>query len=959
MKAADLLTHQPAAVQHPLLQGRQQVSALWFPTSWFEEHERARRLLATWRHGASALRFAQGDLLQFRTPFEQDCETLGAWVLTKQGRGLCSAPLSDTELAGLPPADIHVVHGAQCLSLNLEDGQPLDPAQWLAVSAIALHETFDCRVALPESVTVAPMESRSVREVLDGKLPPASAEQLAFMRAMEQRRQAFASDRPKLTGSSSTPSYRSPIESWKAALIGITCLLALVVFINLLTGSGGAFPVWLLIALAMSFVVRRISRSSANWSSAGQQQAGSSGRAGHWTAGNALPPRKGRRNRRQAWRDWLARLAVTSQVSRLLGQRQAAYVRKMLELFESGKLDEALRHAIPLGGDGESLGQAFGTPTARNDLRMNRGPSHRTSIHLGSDLDSYLRKLYRQSFEKLDREGRIDEAVFVLADLLEAKREALDYLEKHERYKQGAELSLGWDQPAEVIVRLYSLAGDWRKAVAVARRDAAFSAAVLQLEKKWPDVAQRLREEWARALALQGDWLGAVEAIWPIASKRAMAVQWLESAQAAGGQLGARALVKRAVLLPDTLTAYDARLRELRDDHDLHSERLAMSQALFALKQTDARITKLGRVIAPAVLADHGAGRGSLSRNDLQRLISIANDPWLTADLMNASLPAADTAALAVSARTVQGRLPDAGSISLLDAAPLDDKLFLVAFGEAGAAIVNRHGKIVSRFAIPAEQIVIAHSRQVALAIARRDRVCRVSRLDIANRRVVDLGMAELGHIGTEFDGIAWTVADGSRLRVLDTQHSLHDVLWQVTYLPGEVCDLSVNSRVEQVKLKSGSAQHSLWRYALPQRRLLARDEVVSAAVSDGSVQLLGPNGGVIDVWLNVAASGETLMFRLHGRTQSVVWNHTHAEGDPIRAQVAGPWLLVGLGDESTIHWCLISLSTARVCAEIDWPADTTPKARLSADDVILFDTRGRLWALDTTTCIETSIGIH
>src|SRR6185436_4281395 len=63
----------------------------------------------------------------------------------------------------------------------------------------------------------------------------------------------------------------------------------------------------------------------------------------------------------------------------------------------------------------------------------------------------------------------------------------------------------------------------WRLTVAVARRDNAFANAIGQLEKRWPDAARKLREEWGNALVQQGEWIGAVEAVWPVESLRAKA----------------------------------------------------------------------------------------------------------------------------------------------------------------------------------------------------------------------------------------------------------------------------------------------------------------------------------------------------------------------------------------------------------------------------------------------------
>ncbi|MGE8357829.1 MAG: hypothetical protein ACN6N0_15685, partial [Microvirgula sp.] len=183
----------------------------------------------------------------------------------------------------------------------------------------------------------------------------------------------------------------------------------------------------------------------------------------------------------------------------------------------NGRLDEALRHAIPLGGDDGAHSPSLSTPHARKDLSLGSpGTSGRASLNLDPPLRQYLMDLYRRSFGKLDREGRIDEAVFVLAELLQSHAEALDYLEKQQRFTQAAALALYWDMAADTIVRLHCLAGDWKHAVAVARRDNAFSTAILQLEDKWPDAARRLREEWATTLAAQGAWLEAVDAAWPL-----------------------------------------------------------------------------------------------------------------------------------------------------------------------------------------------------------------------------------------------------------------------------------------------------------------------------------------------------------------------------------------------------------------------------------------------------------
>jgi hypothetical protein len=488
--------------------------------------------------------------------------------------------------------------------------------------------------------------------------------------------------------------------------------------------------------------------------------------------------------------------------------------------------------------------------------------------------------------------------------------------------------------------------------VAVARRDKAFANAVLQLEKRWPNAAARLRQEWAQTMVTGGDWLGAVDAIWPLATERPRAAQWLLTAESAGGQLGARALVKRVVLLPHTWVDCVGRLQTLRDDPQCHDERHAVAQALLALKERPARVLQLARILLPAVLADQTQGNARLGKGDLQRLVALAADPWLRADLPPGPLPATPVQGLGLAKTALRGQCPDAGSLAILDAVALDDGRHLVALGEAGAAIVDRHGRIAARFAVPAERIVIAHNQQMALVLARRDRVSRVSRLDLAKRTVQDLGMAELTHVATEFDGIAWTVASGSRLRVLDTQHALQEVLWQVADLPGQVRALSVNANVEQVVLEDEQGNMETWRYALPMRRLLARGESMPQRPPHTAMRLLNPNGGVIDITLAPDEQGRScIAYRLHTRTFPLepVPAHADVTGD-VHAVVDASWMLLCVSGHKRSQLYVVSLGDGQVRAKLGWPAQAQPQIRLCAGHCMVFDAQGRLWSMDTAS---------
>ncbi|MEY4561165.1 MAG: hypothetical protein RLZZ618_442 [Pseudomonadota bacterium] len=950
-------------LQRPLLKGRQKVAALWFPNDWFDEAECARRVLAHWRTGGTVLRFAQGVLLRYVAPEDQLCEALGGWPLACVGHALCTAPLSGAEAAAMPAADVWLVLGAQVTALNFADATSLDPSAWLAVDGLVLHDTFDCRLTLAPATELAPMVSRDLREVLEGRVPAASKEQQEFVRELKNRRES-SEPRPSVAGVARRGSTHSAIP-WLKGLAVFAAIAALMAMASQADASLGTL--WMLGLIAACLLLLKMWGGSWATSAVAAKPVApsppplpSSAPPAPARPGPALPERRQAKAKPQAWRRWLARLAITSQVSRLLGRRQAAYVRKMMALFESGQLDEALRHAIPLGGDLNALGQAFGVPNARDDLSLSHQPGASLGIQLGEDLDAHLRRLYRSTFEKLDREGRVDEACFVLAELLKSHMEALDYLEKKQRYRQAAELALAWDSAPDVIVRLHCLAGNWQHAVAVARRDNAFANAVLQLEKRWPDAAARLREEWARSLAVRGDWLGAVEVIWPLVPLRALAVDWLVNAESAGGRLGARALVKRAVLLPETWVDCADRLEALRDDPQCVGERAAVAEALLALKDRSPRAQQFARIVLPGVLADQRGPDARLTRTDLQSLVALAASPLLRSDLPATALPARSSQELRQNRRPLTVQVPEAGGLALLDAVALDDGRHLIALGEPGAAIVDARGKIVARFVVPTEHIVIAKGRQVALAVAQRDRVSRVSRLDLVQRRSTDLGLAELAHVNSEFDGIAWTVGQGTRLRVLDTQSSLQDVLWQVADLPGQVRGLSVNDSVEQIVIEGDGGALELWRYALPLRRLMARGEALPDPLAHDCLRLLNPSGGVIDIASQRDdQGGMSVSCRLQTRTFLVASGLMVDEPSvTMTAEVRDGWLFVSLRGKERTRFLIVSLGDGQMHASFDWPTASQPRMRIACGHCTVFDTQGRLWSLDTMTSVMREFSI-
>jgi hypothetical protein len=963
-------------VRIPLWRGVQPIAALWFTAERHTPDVRAQRMLAHWRTGSKALRYADGDLLLFPEPQLDDCDAQPGLALcldrTVFAQGvLSSAPLRRQDLQALStdhfgaddfgdagvdhgslesggvvssvfvpqPGDFLLVQGARLHRLRQADGAALDLSLWVEVDAYALHETFDCSTAVP-TPDVTRLAGRGVRDLLGEKIPPPSAEREAFLEQLaEQQTRGQRSAKIGVGGGRAEGREQAHGSGGRGA-----------------GGHGHLRAIgqdWL-----GRFAALLLGRSGAAAGGSGTAS-GSGGRASN---GTSLPQRQGP-IAPSRWREALTRLAIASRMSKLIGWRQGAYLRKMLQMFDDGDLHEALRHALPIDAIGPSRGQAFSAPGRRNELRLSGASDISTNIGLPDALRDHLRTLYRQSFERLDRAGKIDEALFVLAELLNAKQEALDYLERHGRHAQAAELALAWDMPASTIVRLLLLAGDFERAVQVARRDGDFAAAVAALENTKPELAIKLRLAWGEALAERGQWLTAMETVWSIPQARNLAIHWLQSAEHAGETLSARALVRRAEHLPDTLERYGERLQALADPQSHSDARLAMAEALLDVSAHNAATRAIVSAITPAVLADRAAGRHDLSKAKLRKLLHLSNDPWLNADAPEVAVPPiAVKPSFWISNSSLQWAPPAVGLQQVHDVAALDDHRYLLALGEAGAMVIDRRGKSLQRYAVPAYTIAIGESRNIALAVAPREALSRVTRLDLVHHSATDLGAIPISSCAQAFDGIGWSIVSRDRILVIDAAKSLQDVLWHVGDLPGPIVSSRYLQNQELYLIRSGRGFEA-WTYQLPGRRLLSRESVAldEDAAEQGMLALLFPHGQVLQ--LRVAQSRRDaieIAYRWNQHTRNVRLSTPADETAPqIICHALNQGFLLGAVGVRAAHYGIYRNWDGQCLAEFDWPAHAGMRLRETSDGMLLFDREGRILALDSDGTVRDSISVR
>ncbi|MFL1501018.1 bpX6 domain-containing protein [Pseudomonas sp. O64] len=956
-------------IRRPLLTGHQQIDGLWFAGERFDEGERRRLILDYWQTGARAYRFADGDLLQFHTPCPVHCESLHGWPLIRQGRGLSSAALHPDELQGLAAADLWLVRGSQVDGLQLRDAHVLTPGLWLDISTYTLLDTFDCHT--PLTATVPDAVVTDLREILGGPLEPVSPEREAVMQALLERQRHTPSTGAGASSSSAqnnaTPAREvsSPVLKIVIGLVLVGGLIrlfghsapaaALAAHTQSFSGMLLSAMIWMVVITALLYGLNRFLHRGASAPAKAAPRPVAPASASPGIAARATP----RRHKPAAWRRLLTRLTQHSQLSKLYGKRQAAYMQRMLEMFEEGNFEEALRHAIPLNSGASSGEQSFGTPQRREDLNLSQQDGPARSMLFEEDLAEHLRQVYRQTFERLDRAGRIEEAVFVLAELLKERQQALDYLEKHARYQQAADLALAWDMPPAVIVRLLCLAEQWQRAVLVARRDNAFADAVVMLQAKSPQIADRLRLEWAESLIAKGLWLQAVDVIWSLPAERPRAAQWLLNAEAAGGRLAIGALVKRAILLPETLHAYGPWVEQLRDDPERAGERAALAQALLLHKSNTTALAWLAGATVHAILADQFSAQGQLTHNQLQALVKMSQDKLLQADLPGHALKRAAVVSLDRLADTREWSAPAAGNRPLFDAVPLDDERYLVALGEAGVMVLDATGATLFHFAVPAQKIVIAHSRQVALVLIRRGSVWRISKLDLVNRVAKDLGVLAMDVFANEFDGCNWTIGKGQQLRVVDVDRAL-ETLWHVSDLPESVRAINVDEYNEYLWLSAPGGCLMLWHYRLPERRLVSRESAfdivqtdfqVPSATAESAQYRIKHDDGIPTLVLK--QHGVRKRYRLPGNLPDEEWDES------VSPFLFEDWLLISYRvEEQDTCWHVIHRASDRLCVTLHWPQSPAQLRRLGAD-LLLFDEQGRLSHINIDNASQRNISLH
>lgn len=885
-----------AQLRQPVHRGSVLASGLAFSLALLGEREVRRRVLAlSARAPLESVVRAEGALIAlWKRPQRVICERSEGAPLVRQGEILSMAPLASDELAALPAQQALIVlverGAARCFALDELPREDL--TTWLDVSRFQVRadlRSLGDEPAAPRPVLIeVQLEARSALGVA-----PLAAESEELLRSLRDGRDGApagsAGSAPGSTGAGSPsgslgmPALSGGRASWWARLRHRfwSALAA-----RAGESSAGAF------ASSSSSSSTSSSSSSLNSSSTSGVPGASAASGSSARALAPLPPRKSWLGRAAAaLGDLAARAVMRTQLRELLGRRYARYLQKIFEMFDGNQLDDALRHAIPLGGAG-GAGDAlhrlpWRPPSPREDLSVTT--DHRpggSAIGFAPSLYDALKERYRRAFERLRDRGDIEKAAFVLAELLHADEEAVSFLEKHGKLRLAAELAEARQLPPGLVVRQWFLAREAGRAVRLARRHGAFADAVARLEQTHPDAARALRMMWADSLAEAGAYPAAVDVVWPVEQARPLALGWLDRAIAVGGASGARMLVRKAKVAPQRFAEVQQQVLALFEDGEApaHVHEALAVELLAGEPTAESRV--LMRSAARRLLRERGEVGGLKL---VPRLLEACGDPALRIDagpvvgiaIDEQQARARAEAEPALAKRTTPLQLSwsaaDRGALAISDACELPDGRLLVALGELGAWLLSRDGRVLARFSEPAHRLVPSLHGDRAILVAPRGESTRLARLDLIAKRCRPWCDVHLDRYAGEYDGATWFTSRGGTVHAIDALGDGWSHAWKVHEQDAVVHALERDAQSLHVWFhkvggagpRAGAAAPAphligeLWRYELPTLALRQRTATPLDGISPAPCALAG---GAIAMCLDPSTQ-ERLSLSPAGRT--------------------------------------------------------------------------------------------
>jgi len=649
-----------------------------------------------------------------------------------------------------------------------------------------------------------------------------------------------------------------------------------------------------------------------------------------------------------------ARLVLRSPAAPVVRRRHAAYLRSLTEAFERKRFDDALRDAIAITGAAGFT--SLRLPSRRRSIA---GPtttpgSGGASLPWGPTVHEHLSNLYRTAAEQLEQQGRVEEAAFVLNDLLGNVLGAVGLLERHRRFALAAELADGRNLAADLVVRLRWRAGHRQRALEVARSRGAYAAAIARLERLDPAQARQLRAAWARALSQGGDHLAAVEAAWPVVELRPTVVADIQAGMALGGPTAARLFAYLLALQANQHSRDGALALLASPDPLLTRARDSFLDTLSVLRCSDPAIDRELATAALRVVIGHD-GAPVWDEQATRRAVNAFKgraDPVLRADLpamaWHVSPKSSAPQLLSLDAPEAAGQLP------VCDVAALPGGALLVAHGNHGVRLLSHDGRTRARWDIPTRQLVLAdHGGCALLANFLGDQVWELHTLNLSTRHVTPWLTIRVNHLERTFDGVTLTVVDEhGTINFLDASSDRTKILWRelndvatavdLSRSPGHLCAV-VRTFATAVQPTGRLEQ---WQWELPtltlRRRTMLRVPTSQAAITSMGVFLrLGRADPDADSGAVLLAASE------HGRSHPT--QHIDTTGTVALMTSGTAHALIHTFDDM-VRVDLSPRSPGPCSVSVRFPGQAQPQFRAAGDRAAIWDPSGRIVVVDTSS---------
>lgn len=948
-------------IAHPNVKGYQPIEGLWLPFIWFSEQLCANFIIQYWFKGCLVYRFEQGYLLKFPHAISGYCEQFEGWPLIKFKNKLCSMMLSDNEKDLIPSGDIILLMGNSITALWYQHGELIDPSKWINIEDYCLLKVDEWPIELVELDYANPeLEVKAMEDILGESLPKPSKALLKFVKDNNQLKQTKQPNRTSTSSQNGEPGGCIPIFLIVACFLITGNLMRIFSKSNKVTMTSSpantpflsSIPVigWVLITIIFISIIQLIRRKKCLQTIFYKLRRHfiRPATAGSQTASNDESTTKpSKKNTRHRWRDYLAKLPIFSYLHHLINFRQDKYLDSMMKMFEDGNLDKALKYAIPLNGSGQTGRQTFGTPKPRDKLSFSEKIyGEQSSIYVDNQIQHHLQQLYRRSFEKLDKENRIEEAAFVLIELLNNLTEGIDYLERKNRLNQALDIAITKDADPNLVVRLCCLNEQWDKAIMIAKRHNAFANAITLLENQNSPLADKLRLVWAQTLAQRAEWLAAIDAIWPLKNSRHLIQKWFDYAEKTE-QFNANIIVKKLILQPESISEYQEELQQLQTDPNRYEERFAIATAILAHQKDSSKLGSLLSSFINVIIFDMSRHKTSLTRTDMIQLIELTQDKTLKNDLPNAQFIVKTYQPLSETKTLQSVTCCQPGHRKIYDAMPMRNGHYLLALGEAGIIVVNKMGQQLKHFMIAAHHFVVSHNFNQTLVLAKKDdRHYLIHKLDIATEKAISLGYLQFDDYLSNFDGLNWTIINGDHIQVINVEQPLK-IVWQVDLAHYQVIQFGSTSTNEKWLLKNTNDEYEMWDYSLPAHRLIARDNV------DLKSYCILLNPYYYDYYFNYSAQQQTISFKKNQWStsgQSVPLTVTESQFNTLSFIVMKAFIIFIIQKEQEngqwIHVYHIDSNTIKMT--IDWMNNDTLSFTAFEHDAIFWDDLGRCGRLNT-----------